>query len=49
MYAAAVPNNDPVDLSKTYLAWAQENFALNGLSDSGGHRFIHADVVHWLS
>ena len=39
--AAAV---DSVDLSKTYLAWAEENMALNGHKG----RFIHADVKQWL-
>ena len=37
---------DSVDLSKTYLAWAEENLKLNGFS--GGARFIHADVKQWL-
>jgi 23S rRNA (cytosine1962-C5)-methyltransferase len=37
---------DSVDLSKTYLAWAEANMGLNGFS--GGTRFIHADVKQWL-
>jgi len=36
-----------VDLSNTYLAWAQDNFALNNLSLSG-HRFVRADCMQWL-
>ncbi len=37
-----------VDLSKTYLDWAQRNMNLNGLSSPYQHRFIHADVMQWL-
>ena len=33
-----------IDLSKTYLNWAEENMALNGQK----HNFIHADVKQWL-
>jgi 23S rRNA (cytosine1962-C5)-methyltransferase len=49
---------DSVDLSKTYLAWAEANMELNGFSGgsagSGGPagremRFIHADVLQWLN
>ncbi len=36
-----------VDMSKTYLAWAQENFELNGLSNSK-YQFIQADCLDWL-
>jgi 23S rRNA (cytosine1962-C5)-methyltransferase len=50
VYAAAggAVQVDSVDLSKTYLNWAEENMALNGKTDSGAHRFIHADVKQWL-
>ncbi len=36
-----------VDMSKTYLEWAQDNFELNGLR---GHKyqFIQADCLDWL-
>jgi len=36
-----------VDMSKTYIEWAQDNFALNKLS---GHKyqFIQADCLDWL-
>lgn len=36
-----------VDMSQTYLRWAQENFKLNkiGLDE---HQFINADVLEWL-
>ncbi len=36
-----------VDLSRTYLAWAQDNFELNDL-DAKAHRFVHSDVLRWL-
>lgn len=36
-----------VDLSPTYLEWAQRNFDLNQLSDR--HRLHRADVMQWLS
>lgn len=36
-----------VDLSPTYLNWAQRNFALNGLAE-GRHHFEQADCMRWL-
>lgn len=36
-----------VDMSQTYLRWAQDNFELNNL-DLGQHSFINADVLEWL-
>jgi len=36
-----------VDLSATYLAWAQENLALNGFTGAS-HRFVQADCREWL-
>ncbi|MGQ4275899.1 bifunctional 23S rRNA (guanine(2069)-N(7))-methyltransferase RlmK/23S rRNA (guanine(2445)-N(2))-methyltransferase RlmL [Pseudidiomarina sp. E22-M8] len=36
-----------VDLSKTYLAWGEENFRLNGLQ-LRPHSFIQADCMQWL-
>ncbi len=36
-----------VDTSKTYLKWAEDNFALNGLR-SANHGFIRADVLSYL-
>jgi 23S rRNA (guanine2445-N2)-methyltransferase / 23S rRNA (guanine2069-N7)-methyltransferase len=36
-----------VDMSQTYLGWAQRNLALNGLSDSR-HRTERADCLKWL-
>lgn len=38
-----------VDLSKTYLHWAERNMQLNGFTDSGRYRFIHADVKQYLT
>ncbi len=37
-----------VDLSKTYLSWAEKNLKLNGFSDSTKYRFIHDDVKQYL-
>jgi len=49
VYAAAggATHVDSVDLSKTYLQWAEENMALNDPKDTTC-RFIHADVKQWL-
>jgi 23S rRNA (guanine2069-N7)-methyltransferase len=49
VYAAAggALSVDSVDLSKTYLAWAEANMTVNGLA-GGSMRFIHADVKQWL-
>jgi 23S rRNA (cytosine1962-C5)-methyltransferase len=50
VYAAAggASRVDSVDLSKTYLGWAEANMNLNALSDEKAHRFVHADVKQWL-
>ena len=37
-----------VDLSKTYLNWAADNFALNALEDTVKYQFVHADVLQYL-
>jgi 23S rRNA (cytosine1962-C5)-methyltransferase len=49
VYAAAggALSVDSVDLSKTYLAWAEANMTVNGLAGSS-MQFIHADVKQWL-
>ncbi len=49
VYAAAggARSSVSVDLSNTYLQWAQENLALNGLA-SPEHRFERADCLQWL-
>ncbi|WP_253715740.1 class I SAM-dependent methyltransferase [Bdellovibrio bacteriovorus] len=36
-----------VDMSQTYLSWAQDNFALNQI-DLGAHSFVNANVLEWL-
>ncbi len=36
-----------VDMSKTYLSWAEDNFALNNLR-SHKYQFIQADCLQWL-
>lgn len=43
--AGAVTTN--VDLSNTYLKWAEDNFKLNGL-ESSRHQFVQADCIEWL-
>jgi len=52
VYAAAggATRVDSVDLSKTYLQWAEENMALNTMTagTAGEYNFIHADVKQWL-
>ncbi|WP_133131206.1 bifunctional 23S rRNA (guanine(2069)-N(7))-methyltransferase RlmK/23S rRNA (guanine(2445)-N(2))-methyltransferase RlmL [Legionella yabuuchiae] len=44
--AGAITTN--VDLSKTYLEWAKENFKLNDL-DIARHQFIQYDCLEWLN
>ena len=50
VYAAAAGAAETwtMDLSNTYLAWAEENFALNGLTVGGAHRFVRADCCEYL-
>ena len=43
--AATVTN---VDLSNTYLQWAEENFAVNGFDDGSRYYFMQADVLKML-
>lgn len=43
--AAAVTS---VDLSKTYLRWAEDNFVINHLKDNNRYRFVHADVLQYM-
>jgi 23S rRNA (cytosine1962-C5)-methyltransferase len=51
VYAAAggATKVTSVDLSKTYLAWAEDNFKLNELLLPGKHTFVHADVLQYLN
>jgi 23S rRNA (guanine2445-N2)-methyltransferase / 23S rRNA (guanine2069-N7)-methyltransferase len=37
-----------VDLSRTYLAWGERNFALNGIA-ANAHRFIHSDALEFVA
>ena len=50
VYAAAggAANVTSVDLSKTYLQWAEDNMRLNQFHDQSKHHFIHADVKQYL-
>jgi 23S rRNA (cytosine1962-C5)-methyltransferase len=50
VYAAAgdAAEVTSVDLSKTYLKWAMDNFMLNNLYDASRHHFVHADVLQYL-
>jgi 23S rRNA (cytosine1962-C5)-methyltransferase len=50
VYAAAggASSVTSVDLSKTYLQWAEENMRLNNFYDEAKHHFVHADVKQYL-
>jgi len=50
VYAAAggARSTTSVDLSRTYLEWAQRNLALNGLAEHG-HALVQADCREWLA
>ena len=50
VYGAAGDANEivTVDLSKTYLGWAQRNMKLNEFIDLSKYKFIHADVLQYL-
>ncbi|XXF76419.1 class I SAM-dependent methyltransferase [Myxococcaceae bacterium GXIMD 01537] len=50
VYAAAggAARTVTVDLSNTYLDWAEENLALNGLADAR-HALIRADAKAWVA
>jgi 23S rRNA (guanine2445-N2)-methyltransferase / 23S rRNA (guanine2069-N7)-methyltransferase len=49
VYAAAggAATSTSVDMSRTYLEWAQRNLALNGFNGQA-HAFIQADCRRWL-
>jgi 23S rRNA (cytosine1962-C5)-methyltransferase len=51
VYAAAggAAYVETVDLSKTYLAWAERNLQLNGFTDANRYKTVHADVLQYLS
>ena len=50
VYAAAgeAATVTSVDLSKTYLSWAETNMAINLLKDPSKYFYIHADVKQYL-
>ncbi|MCA9704247.1 MAG: bifunctional 23S rRNA (guanine(2069)-N(7))-methyltransferase RlmK/23S rRNA (guanine(2445)-N(2))-methyltransferase RlmL [Myxococcales bacterium] len=50
VYAAAggAARTTSVDLSNTYLDWAQANLELNGFEVGERHRLVRADVLRWL-
>lgn len=50
VYAAAggASGITSVDLSKTYLAWAEDNLTINLFKDKKAFQFIHADVKQYL-
>jgi 23S rRNA (cytosine1962-C5)-methyltransferase len=50
VYAAAgnAASVTTVDLSKTYLQWAEDNFKLNEFTNKYKYQFIHADVKQYL-
>ena len=50
VYAAAGGASEvvTVDLSKTYLGWAERNMALNGYNDLSRYKTVHADVMQYL-
>jgi 23S rRNA (cytosine1962-C5)-methyltransferase len=50
VYAAAggAGSVTSVDLSKTYLQWAEDNFVLNHFKDRDKFHFVHADVKQYL-
>lgn len=37
-----------VDLSKTYLQWAADNFTINRFKNADKFKFVHADVLQYL-
>jgi 23S rRNA (cytosine1962-C5)-methyltransferase len=50
VYAAAggAASVTSVDLSKTYLSWAEDHFRINLLKDKNKYQFVHADVKQYL-
>lgn len=48
MAAGGATSTTTIDLSNTYLEWAQRNMALNGFVGEQ-HQFIRADVKAWLA
>jgi 23S rRNA (cytosine1962-C5)-methyltransferase len=50
VYAAAGGADEvvSVDLSKTYLNWAERNMELNGFADETKYKYVHADAKQYL-
>jgi 23S rRNA (cytosine1962-C5)-methyltransferase len=50
VYAAAgeAASVTSVDLSKTYLKWAEDNMVINGFKDKNNYQYVHADVKQYL-
>ena len=50
VYAAAGGASyvETVDLSRTYLSWAERNLKLNEFNDPNKFSFVHADVIQYL-
>jgi len=50
VYAASGEANEvvTVDLSKTYLDWAEKNMQLNGFEDLAKYKFLQTDVLRYL-
>jgi len=50
VYAAAGGASEVVtiDLSKTYLQWAEKNMKINNFTDSAKYRYVQTDVLQWL-
>jgi 23S rRNA (guanine2445-N2)-methyltransferase / 23S rRNA (guanine2069-N7)-methyltransferase len=46
--AGGARSTTSIDLSATYLGWAQRNLELNGFTGTA-HRLIQADVMRWLA
>lgn len=38
-----------IDMSRTYLDWADENLSLNGFDDGNRYALIQADILQWLA
>ncbi|WP_261817372.1 bifunctional 23S rRNA (guanine(2069)-N(7))-methyltransferase RlmK/23S rRNA (guanine(2445)-N(2))-methyltransferase RlmL [Vibrio gallicus] len=45
--AGGAKSTTTVDMSKTYLDWAQQNLAINGFKNKA-HTFVQADCLQWL-
>lgn len=39
---------DTVDMSQTYLSWAEKNMKANGFTDPRRYGYIRADILQWL-